>query len=408
MRISKLRATTAEWCSAYPWHFGASIPAIGPIIGVDVLSGGTPFGLDPFAWVNEGVAQNPNMVISGAPANGKSALVKLVLWWLVGAFGCRFVATDVKGEYRGLAEALDVPVLDLHPGGSAKVNPLDDTVGRLEFATALAALCLERPLSAVERATLSATVRLLPKSPLVADLVGMLRDMPATLCDELTMPRGQALDETKNLRFGFGELLSGANAGMFDGHTNVDLAASPRGFVVDVSGCGTDDRTLRFALLTGMRAADQLVGSQPGQTLLVNDESWRLAGIRDTVVWLQHSFKLGRQRGQGNIIVVHRLAELGGQTDGATGEIASRLVSDADTHILFRQGDQRDAADTVERIGLPESATEVLARLPPYRCLIHVRDQLALVDVKLTKRVGAISDTNTAMRAGRPEISSAA
>lgn len=401
MRASKLRATTAEWSSAYPWHFGGSIPSVGPVIGVDHLCGGAPFGIDPFAWVNRGIAQNPNIVIAGAPGNGKSALVKQILWWLVGAFGCRFVATDVKGEYTPLARALGVPILDLHPGGETKVNPLQDPQGRLEFAHALAALCLERPLLAVERAALSGTVRLLPDRPLVADLAAILRDMPAELCDELAMTRPAALDETKDLRFGFGELLNGTHAGMFDGHTNVDLASSPSGFVVDVSGCGTDDRTLRFALLAGMRAVDQLVGSSPGHTLLVNDETWRLAGNRDTVIWLQHSFKLGRQRGQANIIVVHRLAELGGQADGATGEIASRLVSDADTHILFRQGDQHDATDTVSRLGVPTAATTILARLPKHRCLIDIRGQLALVDVVLSPSMLAISDTNRKMRTPR-------
>ena len=400
MRTSKLRATTAEWSSAYPWHFGGSIPSVGPIVGVDHLSGGAPFGIDPFAWVNEGIAQNPNIVIAGAPGNGKSALVKQILWWLVGAFGCRFVATDVKGEYTPLARALGVPILDLRPGGNTKVNPLEDPLGRLEFAHALAALCLERPLLAVERAALSGTVRLLPDRPLVSDLAAILREMPAALCDELSMTRTSALDETKDLRFGFGELLNGVHAGMFDGHTNVDLAGSSSGFVVDVSGCGTDDRTLRFALLAGMRAVDQLVGSSPGHTLLVNDETWRLAGNRDTVIWLQHSFKLGRQRGQANIIVVHRLAELGGQADGTTGEIASRLVSDADTHILFRQGDQHDAADTVTRLGVPTAATTILARLPPHRCLIDIRGQLALIDVMLSPSMLAISDTNRTMRNG--------
>ena len=401
MRISKLRATTAEWSSAYPWHFGGSIPSVGPIVGVDHLSGGAPFGIDPFAWVNDGIAQNPNIVIAGAPGNGKSALVKQILWWLVGAFGCRFVATDVKGEYTPLARVLGVPILDLRPGGDTKVNPLEVPQGRLEFAHALAALCLERPLLAVERAALSGAVRLLPDRPLVSDLAAILREMPAALCDDLAMPRDAALDDTKDLRFGFGELLHGVHAGMFDGHTNIDLAGSPSGFVVDVSGCGTDDRTLRFALLAGMRAVDQLVGNTSGHTLLVNDETWRLAGNRDTVIWLQHSFKLGRQRGQANIIVVHRLAELGGQADGATGEIASRLVSDADTHILFRQGDQHDAVDTVTRLGLPGAATSIVARLPKHRCLVDIRGQLALIDVVLSPSVLAISDTNRGMRNSR-------
>src|ERR1700733_11355900 len=133
MKVNKLRATTAEWQSAYPWHFGGSISSVGPVLGIDRLR-----------LVIDGHATNSNMVVAGAPGNGKSAFVKALLWNLVGAFGYRFVATDVKGEYRAIAEALGAPVLDLRPGGPTRINPLRDPHGRLEFAAALTSLCLGR------------------------------------------------------------------------------------------------------------------------------------------------------------------------------------------------------------------------------------------------------------------------
>ena len=398
MRTSRTRATTAEWSSLYPWHFGGSVPTTGPVIGVDQLAGGSPFGIDPFGLVAAGVAQNPNVVVCGAPANGKSAFVKSMLWFLTGAFGYRFVATDVKSEYTALARALDVPVLDLHPGGDRRVNPLDDPDGRLEFVRALGSLCVDRPLSPVEGAVLSAAVRRLPDDPVLEDLVGLIVELPSSMCDELRLEQRSALEQTAALRFGLGDLLSGSLAGMFNGRSNVDLSDSKRGFVVDVSKCGSDDRILRFALLAGQRASNQMVRSSAGRTISANDEAWRLAGTSDLVRWLQHDFKLGRQQGKANIIVVHRLAEIGAQTDGATAAIASRLVSDADIHILFRQGDRDDAADAVERLGLPRSTQDALARLPAHRCLVHVRGHLAMVDVMLSARMFELADTNAAMR----------
>jgi len=400
MRVEKLRATTNEWRSTYPWHFGGSIPPNnGPVIGVDRLSGNAPFGLDPFEWVRTGIVQNPNAVIAGAPANGKSALTKMLIWWLTGCLGYRFAAVDVKGEYLPLAKALDVPVLDLHPDGLAKVNPLEKEDGRLEFVNALAALCVDRVLTPVESAALAASVRALPAYPIVADLVAILREMPTQVLTELVMDKQTALHETNALRFGLQGLMTGVHSGMFDSETNVDLADSPRGFVVDVSGCGSDDQALRFALLVGMRAVDQLVASAPGQTLVVNDEAWRLAGNLNTVRWMQHSFKLGRNVGKGNILVLHRFAELGHQADGAVGEIASRLVSDADIHIVFRQGDLNDAKDTVARLNLPASTQQLLMKLPPHRCLINARGKLALVDVKLSPGMRTLAETNGAMQA---------
>ena len=400
MRIDKLRATTEQWRSTYPWHFGGAIPPNeGPVVGVDRLSGRAPFGIDPFEWVRTGVVQNPNAVIAGAPANGKSALTKMMIWWLTGCYGYRFVATDVKGEYLPLAKALDVPVLDLHPQGVCKVNPLEHAEGRLEFVNALAALCVDRALAPVEAATLAAAVQLLPKHPIVPDLIEILREMPAAVLNELVMDQRSALDETQELRLGLQGLMNGIHGGMFDSATNVDLTDSPRGFVVDVSGCGSDDQALRFALLVGMRAVDQLVSSAPGQTLVVNDEAWRLASNLNTVRWMQHSFKLGRNKGQGNLLVLHRFSELGHQADGAVGRIASRLVSDADIHIVFRQGDVNDARDTVERLNLPASTQLLLTQLPPYRCLVSARGKLALVDVKLSPGMRDLAETNGAMAA---------
>ena len=122
---------------------------------------------------------------------------------------------------------------------------------------------------------------------------------------------------------------------------------------------------LGFALLIGTRAVDQLVSESAAQTLVVNDESWRLASTRETVRWMQHSFKLGRHNGQGNVLILHRLAELGGQADGAVGEIASRLVSDADIHIMFRQGDHVDAVDTVNRLVSTGISRNVASRMMP-------------------------------------------
>lgn len=409
MRLKKLRATTAEWQSVYPWHFGGSIPSIGPVLGIDRLAGGSPFGLDPLRLVIDGHATNPNMVVAGAPGNGKSAFVKEMLWNLVGAFGYRFVATDVKGEYRAIAKALGAPVLDLRPGGPTRVNPLQDPDGRQEFSAALASLCLNRSLESLEQAALTAALKLLPPSPVLSDLLGVLREMPAALCDDLVIQRDDALAGTRSLRFGFGELLTGTLAGMFDGPSNIDPSASRAGFVVDVSGCGTDDRVLRFAMLAGQRAVAQMLAGDTRPTLRINDEGWRLASTLEGVRYMQKDFKLGRVDALSNILVVHRFAEIGAQADGAVGQIANRLVSDADLHVMFRQGDADDAADSMERLRLPSSTREALVQLPRHRCLIHLRGRLALLEVVLSRRMRDLADTNQAVRGNAaPETKSAA
>ena len=113
---------------------------------------------------------------------------------------------------------------------------------------------------------------------------------------------------------------------------------------------------------------------------------------------MQHDFKLGRVDALANILVVHRFAEIGAQADGAVGEIANRLVSDADLHVMFRQGDTDDAAQSVERLRLPTSTHDALVQLPAHRCLIHLRGRLALLEVVLSKRMRHLADTNQAVR----------
>lgn len=397
VKVDKTRATTAVLSSAYPWHNAGQLRSVGPVIGVDRLAGDAPFGIDPFRWVNEGVAQNPNIVVAGAPANGKSALVKAMIWWLAGAHGYRFAATDVKGEYRALAEALGVPVIDLRAGGNTRINPLEHPAGRVEFCSALAALLIGRDLRIEEHAVLTAAIRRLPERAEVRDLVTALRE-PRSLVDDLGMGETAVEAVTRDVRFAFGELLHGAHAGMFDGPSTIDLATADKGLVIDVSGAGRDDMALSLSMLVGTRAIDQMVEREHRPTLVVNDEAWRLTAFGDLVKWLQYSSKIGRQIAQANMMVVHRLAEVGAQADGATAQIASRLVSDADTHILFRQGDTADAADAVARLNLPEACRQFLVQLHPHHCLIRCRDRYAVVRVVLSQRLRTICDTNSAMR----------
>ena len=413
MKLSKMRATSSVWESAYPWHLGGSIPSLGPPIGINLLAGGAPFGFDPNALLRAGWCQNTNCIVVGDPGNGKSALVKMLIYWLVGAFGYRFVGTDPKGEYTAVCAALGTPILDIHPRGTTKINPLDDADGRLEFVSALAVLCLNRALTTGEEFALASTVAALPDKPVLSDLFGVLKAMPESVTSQLSMSHDDALTMTRDLRFGIGGLLSGALAGMFDERTNVHLAEARSGFAVNLAKCGTDDRVLRFAMLAGTRAAGQLIGSSTQQTIMCNDEGWRLGTHIDTVRSMQHSFKMGRTDAKMNLLIMHRLAELGGQTDGAAAAIANRLVSDSAIKIVFRQEDAGDAADTVTRLGLPAATEELLRKMPPRRCLIVCEGRYALVDTKLSPALRSITDTNMAMRAmpgmpGEQEIFAAA
>lgn len=68
---------------------------------------------------------NPNILITGIPGAGKSATIKALALRLM-AYGVKtFVLGDIKNEYAGLARALGVNPVELGPGLSARLNPLD-------------------------------------------------------------------------------------------------------------------------------------------------------------------------------------------------------------------------------------------------------------------------------------------
>ena len=166
LRLPRHRATTAHLSSAYPFLAETGLGARGVYMGTNVLTGGGGFAYDPFEAYNAGTITNPNILIAGEPGVGKSATAKVFIYRSVGVFGRWVAIADPKGEYLPLADALGLDVIKLHPGGTARINPLDpgpaglvdgpDELARRQ-ATMVAALVgsvLRRDLTPVEDAVL--------------------------------------------------------------------------------------------------------------------------------------------------------------------------------------------------------------------------------------------------------------
>ena len=407
LRIDRATVTTRHLRSVFPWHFDGGLHCPGPLVGVNLLAGRAPFTFDPFGLLDVGLASNPNVLVCGKPGVGKSTAGKTMVWWCVGAFGYRFVAVDPKGEYRAIAEALGVPVIELHPGGRSRVNPMtsdgteDGDRARLRFVKALASIVCARALTGLEDGVLEDAVTIVARrtrEPILGDLLDVLRDPPVEMCTELSKDRLAILDGTDELRFRLRSLVSGSLSGMFNGRTNVDVDTR-RGVVLDLSGTGTDDELLRLAMVAGQRAVEQLRGHEKNRTIMLNDETWRLGTTPDTVKWLQHSWKLGRQHGISNWALVHRLSDLGAQADDGTSmsKIGKGLIGDSDTHILFRQGTVGDAAHACHELELPEACKDVLTRLPKGRALVVCEGRRAVVDFTLSPMLEQLTYTNQAI-----------
>lgn len=408
LRVPRMNATTRALAALYPWHFDGGLDCAGPMLGIDYLSGGSPWSFDPFELVAAELASNPNVVVAGEPGMGKSGIGKAAAWWLVGAFGYRLVSIDVKNEYAALGAALGCERLALHPQGTSRVNPMtsdgtpEGDAERLGFLAALTSVLVGRSLTALERVLLDEAISIVAeheREPLLRHIVDVITRLPERIGQALQKDRQDLLDRTDEVRYALRSLVTGSLAGMFDAPTNVTIDPGSPGLIIDVSAAGGDDELLQLSMLAGLRAVRQLRATGGRRTLLFADETWRLATTSQTVRFLQHSWKLGRQTGTSNWAMIHRFSDLAAQTDDGTAlsKVTRALVADSGTHILFRHGKREDAETTANELGLPESAVKVLQLLPIHRALVHCGGRLAVVEAAFTPDLAELAWTNQAM-----------
>ena len=415
LRLRYHRGTTANLASLQPFGFATRPPLDAPLVGVDLAAGGSPYTWDPFAAYAAGATTNPNVWILGEPGNGKSALVKTLLARMAATYGLghrgRWIAiVDPKGEYGTLAEHLGLTSVRLHPGGTERLNPLDDlahptgetaNLRRPGLVAALVAGAAGRALTTIEDAVVFETVTALPADATLDALADGLRQPPAHLEAALGVPPAAIADATVPLRLALDKLLSRSLRGMFDGPSTVRLDPDGPGVVIDLSGVAVDSDALPLIMVAAAGWLSHVLLAPGPQRVQVLDEAWALLGNRHTAGYLQQCFKLGRTYGIANVCVAHRVSDLSAQADDgtATAKIAAGLLADAATKIVLRQAaDQLDAAGNA--LGLTGPERDVVARLARGRALWRVGADAAVVAHLMTRDEHRLVDTDTRMRAG--------
>src|SRR5436309_12887394 len=110
------RCTTRHAQAGYPFMAAGGLGARGVFIGRD--SSGGAFCYDPWVLYGEGLLDDPNVIVLGKLGQGKSALVKTLLWRML-LFGRRAFVLDIKREYGPLRPAPSVTPLSVAPGRNA-------------------------------------------------------------------------------------------------------------------------------------------------------------------------------------------------------------------------------------------------------------------------------------------------
>jgi len=395
------RATTAHLQAAYPFVAEGGLPCGQVYIGRDLY--GSSFCYDPWQLYQAKVITGTNAVVVGQIGRGKSACVKTLLARQV-LHGRKGVAFDVKGEYGPLAQALGVTPLRLEPGGRLRLNPLDarsPAREQAELVEALAATALHRPLHPEERSALELAIAAARSGRAEATLPAVVEALfdpdAATAAQIHTTPAALAAS-ARDVALELRRLCEGALAGMFDGPTTAGVDFQAPLLVVDLSGVYHSPAlpVVMTCVAAWLQAA--LTTDTATRRVVVMDEAWRMFGDVAIAAWMQQSFKLSRSLGVQNILVMHRLSDLGAA--GAAGSHQVRLVegllADAETRIIYAQPPS-EVERCQELLGLTDTEAAMLPALRRGEALWKVGGRSFLVEHRLAPGERHLVDTDSRM-----------
>ena len=400
LRDRVYRGTTAGAQGLYPWLNGVSLPPVGAQVGMDLHTGAS-FSYHPAEWIQHELIGNPNLVITGAPGVGKSALLKLLVLRLI-PYGVRsFIAGDLKNEYAMLARALGEEPLELGPGFAARLNPLDSgdagrnipadpaaareavkliTERRLTLLKSLLEMRLRRSLTGTDERALSLVLADLTGQvagsthlvdPTLSHVWDRLRDPTPEMVHEMRITGydgGDSGGAAQNLREAIrpmtdvlATLVFGPLAGIFDGPTTVRMNFDGPLQTVDLSrieATGDDDMiAMTLACVSSWAQAKIDVPGGPPR-MVVRDELWRQLRIPAMVAKIDADLRLSRKYGTIQLLATHALADFNaaGSADSAVVAMARGLVDNCDIKVVCPQA-PRPLAMLGETMGL--SAAEI-------------------------------------------------
>jgi type IV secretory pathway VirB4 component len=406
-------ATTAHFGAAYPFLAEPGLGARGPYIGADAFGGS--FAYDPWELYGAGALGGPNMLVIGQLGRGKSSLVKTYLHRQA-VFGREAWAIDPKSEYAPLARALGGTVIALAPGGSVRLNPLSPRGGReaqLGLLRAVAEAALSRPLTPEEDAGLRVALDFvnaaaLEREPTLPEIVAALLRPAAEMVAKLETQPDAFAAAARQAALALQRLCEGDLRGMFDAPTTSGLDLDAPLVVLDLSAV-SDSAALgilmtcaaawQHSVLAARKRAAEAGGAPGPKVISVLDEGWRIASHIGVAEWLQRSFKLSRSLGVQNVIVMHRLSDLGAAGDAGSRQarLAEGLIADADTRVIYAQPpDQREALRNL--LGLTSTELELVGTLRTGEALWQVGRRSFLVYHRLSAAERAIVDSDARMR----------
>jgi type IV secretory pathway VirB4 component len=406
------RATTRHAQALYPFIAAGGLGGRGAFVGRD--SNGGAFCFDPWLLYGAGALDDPNAIVLGKLGQGKSALVKTLLWRML-LFGRRAFVLDVKREYGPLCRAVGVKPVSLVPGGGVRLNPLaarPEEHAQLELLRAVTVTAVGGPLTQGEAGALRETLRAVRTragEPTLPDIAAALFSPTAEMAHALqTTPERLAADG-RRAALALQDLCEGPLRGMFDGPTTPGIDLDARLLVLDLHAVRDSPAVgiLMACASAWISALLARTAQRPGRERLINvaDESWKIVQHAGLGEWFQSNFKLARQFGVMNLVVLHKLADLHGAGDAGSraARIAEGLVADASTRVVYHQ-DESQVPLTRSLLGLSRAEGELISMLGPGQALWRVGGRSFVVQHHRSRIEAGLTDTNTGMRASDREL----
>jgi type IV secretory pathway VirB4 component len=364
------RGTTRHVQAIYPFMADAGLGSDGVIIGRDALR--RTFCYDPFQLYQQGRLNGPNMLVLGDIGYGKSALLKTFLYRQA-VFGYVPLVTDVKGEYDRLCEALEVNPIRFVSGGHLRLNPLDPKIGgstRLTLLRSIAELLLGRQLYPREGAALEQAdeqvelaARRRGRQPRIPEMVTTLLRPSEDGARALETRVAELQEWGRDVAFSLRRLVTGDLAGMFDEETSPGLDLDGRMVSVNLRQVSDAAKPILMACVSSWLRG--VWGRDDGRRrIVVQEEAWHLLKSPTFAEMQQENFKLARQFGVQNVVVMHHLGDLkaAGDAGSRTAEIAQNLLADAATRVLYHL-DEGELHATAELLGLNRAHCRVIPKL---------------------------------------------
>jgi type IV secretory pathway VirB4 component len=403
------RCTTRHGQAIYPFLASGGLGGRGVFIGRD--SGGGAFCYDPWELYAAGLLDDPNAIVLGKLGQGKSSLVKTLLWRML-LFGRRAFVLDVKREYGPLCAAAGVRPVSLAPGGGVRLNPLashPEPHAQLELLRAVTRTAVGAPLTLIEAGALREALAVVRArgagggEPTLPEIATLLFAPVAQMAENLRTTPERLAAEVRRAALALQDLCEGPLRGIFDGPTTPGLDLDAKLVVIDLHAVRDSPAVgiLMACATAWMGALLARMAERPGRERLINvaDESWKIVQHTGLGEWFQSNFKLARQYGVMNLVVLHKLADLqaAGDSGSRAARIAEGLIADASTRIVYHQDDSQVPL-TRELLGLSETEARLLSMLSTGQALWRVGSRSFVVRHYRSRLEARLTNTDTGMR----------